>query len=387
MKEKAFNYIDSKKGEILALWEELVNTESGSEYIEGVDAVASKVKQTLDEAGAKTRLVEYSEAGNSIIAEFDGDESKPGIIFMGHMDTVFPKGEVAKRPFTIKDGKAYGPGVLDMKGGVVAGIFAAKALKEAGFKDRPIKLMFAGDEEVAHRNSDAAEVFMKEAKDFAAAFNCETASIDNSIVVGRKGTATFKVVVHGVAAHAGNNHKGGRSAILEMSHKVIDIQNLTNFEKEYTFNVGTIKGGVVFNAVPDYCEIGVDVRYVDPVIVPKLKEMVEKTLAKTYIEGTKTELVDFRVGIQAMKTTEGVQKLFDLLVKVSEENGFPKPTAVKSGGGSDSAYTVMAGVPTLCSMGVKGANNHSKEEYAIVDSIFEKAKLLVAMVLSMDNFK
>ena len=387
MKEVAFKYIDSKKDEILALWEELVNTESGSYYIEGVDAVADKVKKQLDAAGAKTRLIEYEKAGNAVVAEFDGNKDKPGVIFMGHMDTVFPEGEVAKRPFTIKDGNAYGPGVLDMKGGVVAAIFAAKALQEAGFKDRPLKLMFAGDEETAHPNSDAAEMFMREAKGFAAAFNCETAFVDNSIVVGRKGTATFKVAVHGVAAHAGNNPKGGRSAILEMAHKIIDIQNLTNWDKEYTFNVGTIKGGVVFNAVPDYCEIGVDVRYVDPAIVPELKALVEKTLAKTYIEGTTTELVDFRVGIQAMQTTDGVKKLFDLLVKVSEENGFGTPTPVKSGGGSDSAYTVMAGVPTLCSMGVKGANNHSKEEYAVVDSIFERAKLLVCMVLNMDRFE
>lgn len=387
MKETAFKYIDSKKDEIVALWEELVNTESGSYYIEGVDTVANKVKKELDAAGAKTRLVEYEKAGNSIIAEFESSTDKPSVIFMGHMDTVFPEGEVAKRPFTIKDGKAYGPGVLDMKGGVVAAIFAAKALQEAGFKDRTLKLMFAGDEEIAHQNSDAAEMFMREAKGCLAAFNCETAFIDNSIVVGRKGTATFKVVVHGVAAHAGNNPKGGRSAILEMAHKIIDIQNLTNWEEQYTFNVGTIKGGVVFNAVPDYCEVGVDVRYVDPAIVPELKAMVEKTLAKTYVEGTTTELVDFKVGIQAMQTTDGVKSLFDLLVKVSEENGFATPTPVKSGGGSDSAYTVIAGVPTLCSMGVKGANNHSKEEYAVVDSIFERAKLLVCMVLNMDRFK
>lgn len=386
MKEKAFAFIDSKKEDMLALWEKLVNTESGSYDVEGVDKVADIVKKELEQAGAKARLVEFEKAGNMAVGEFAGGD-KPAALLMGHMDTVFRAGEIKERPFTIKDGKAYGPGALDMKGGIVAAIFAAKALQSVGFAERPVKLAFAGDEEIAHPNSNAADVFMDIAKGCAAAFNCETGFVDNSVVVGRKGTATFKVAVTGVSSHAGNDPKRGRSAILEMAHKIIDIQNLTNWDREYTFNVGTIKGGTVFNAVPGYCEVEVDIRYVDPSIVPELKELVEKVVAKTYIEGTTTELIDFKVGLQAMQTTEGVQKLFDLLVKVSEAEGFGTPKAIKSGGGSDSAYTVMAGTPTVCSMGVKGANNHSKEEYAVVDTLFERAKLLVAMIMRLDELK
>ncbi len=386
MKEKAFAYIDSKKEEIISLWKDLVNMESGSYYIEGVDAVANRVKAELDKTGAKTRLVEYEKAGNMVIGDVAGGD-KPGVIFMGHMDTVFKLGEVAERPFEIKDGNAFGPGVLDMKGGVVAAIFAARALREAGYNDRPLKLMFCGDEEIAHENSDADEVFIKEAKGCVAAFDCETAFVDNAVVVGRKGTAIFKVGVHGVTSHAGNDPKRGRSAILEMAHKIIDIQNLTDWEREFTFNVGVIKGGTVFNAVPGYCEIDVDIRYMDSAIIPELKEMVNKVLSKTYIEGTRTELIEFRVGIKAMKTTDGVKKLFDLMVKTSEENGFGKPYPIVSGGGSDAAYTVMADVPTLCSMGVKGGKNHSKEEFAVVDSMFERAKLLVAMTLNIDQME
>ena len=386
MKEKSFSFIDEKKDEIVALWEELVNMESGSYHVEGVDAVVDRMRQEIDKAGAKTKIIEYEKAGNMVVGEFAGEE-KPGVIFLGHLDTVFPLGEVAARPFKIEDGKAYGPGVLDMKGGAIAALYAAKALHHAGFKERPVKLIFAGDEEIAHVNSNAAEDFMTEAKGYLAAFDCETSYEDESVVVGRKGTATFTVAVHGVAAHAGNNPKDGRSAILEMAHKIIDIQNLTNWEREYTFNVGVIKGGVVFNAVPDYCEVKVDIRYVDPQIVPELKEKVEAVLAKTYIEGTTTELIDFRIGIQAMRTTDGVMRLFDFLVKTCEKHGFNKPKATKSGGGSDAAYTVMAGVPTICSMGVKGFHNHSKREYAVVDTIFERAKLLVALTLDMADFE
>lgn len=386
MKEKAFQYIDSHKDEMLQLWENLVNTESGSYYTEGVDEVAKKVDKVLQEAGASSVIVANEKAGDAINAVFAGEANAP-VMFLGHMDTVFKRGEVAKRPFTIKDGKAYGPGVLDMKGGIVIALFAAKALKAAGFSERPIKLVLAGDEEIAHINSNAAELIMEQAKGCVAAFNFETGFVDNSFVTGRKGTAIFKLRVYGVTSHAGNDPKRGRSAILEMAHKVIDIQNLTNWDKGYTFNVGTINGGTIFNAVPGQCEIDVDIRYLDPNVVSELKEKIDEIVKKTYVEGTRTELVDFHVGISAMQTTEGVKKLFALLAETSEENGFGKVTDKLVGGGSDSAYTVIAGVPTVCSVGVAGANNHAPEEYAVVESLFERAKLIIATVLKLNRLK
>ncbi|MDR2507972.1 MAG: M20 family metallopeptidase [Candidatus Accumulibacter sp.] len=384
MKQKAFQYIDENKAGMLKLWEEIVNMESGSACLEGLDILADKLLREFSDAGAVTRKIGFEKAGGIAIGLFPGGE-KPPVLLSGHMDTVFKSGEVQKRPFTLRDGLAYGPGVLDMKGGIVIALFVAKALKSAGFNDRPIKLLFAGDEEIGHLYSDAANAFMEEAKGCAAAFNCETGLIDNSIIVGRKGMANFKAVVHGVASHAGNDPKRGRSAILEMAHKVIDIQNLTNWDEGYTFNVGTIEGGTVVNAVPGRCEISVDIRFIDPAITPKLKAMVEEVLAKTYIEGTTTELLSFNSGIQAMKTTEGVEKLFALWKKTSEENGFGVPLPTHSGGASDAAYLVLADVPTLCSTGVKGANNHSPEEYAVVDSLYERAKLIIATILKLDE--
>ncbi len=386
MKEKAFEYIDSHREEMLALWKDLVNTESGSYYTEGVDQVAKKIDSVLQAAGASTNIVANENAGNSIIAEFTG-EAKPPVMFLGHMDTVFKYGEVAKRPFIIKDGKAYGPGVLDMKDGIVIALFAAKALKAAGFSERPIKIAFAGDEEIAHVNSNVAEIISEQAKGCIAAFTFETGFVDNSFVTGRKSTAIFKLRVQGVTSYAGNDPKRGRSAILEMAHKVIDIQNLTNWDRGYTFNVGTINGGTIFNAVPGQCEIDVDIRYLDPEVVSEIKAKIDKVVAKTYIEGTRTELVDFHVGISAMQTTEGVKKLFKLLAETSEENGFGKATDKLVGGGSDSAYTVIAGVPTVCSVGVKGANNHAPEEYAVVESMFERSKLIIATVLKLKELK
>jgi len=270
-----------------------------------------------------------------------------------------------------------------MKGGIVAAIYAVKALNSAGYDSRPLKMILAGDEEIAHVNSNAAEIFMAEAKGALAAFNCETGFVDDAIVVGRKGTAVFELEVKGVAVHAGNEPENGRSAILEIAHKVIDIQKLTDWDKGTTFNVGVIQGGTVPNAVPGYAKIIVDVRYLEPALLPDIRSQLEEAAARTYVQDTTTTLTEIP-GIAPMKTTEGVKELFAIVKKTYEENGWGSPYGKLVGGGSDSAYSVLAGVPTVCAMGVKGGRNHSPEEFAIVETLFERAKLLAACTLNLD---
>ena len=377
------DYVDSHRDEMLSLWEEIVNMESGSQNKAGIDAVAERLQQVLAAEGAAAKIVEMAKAGNMLVAEVGAGRSKPAVLFMGHMDTVFPLGTVAKRPFTSRDGKAYGPGALDMKGGIVAAMYAIKALNAAGYDVRPLKVILAGDEEIAHANSNAAEVFMREAKGAAAAFNCETGFVDDAIVTGRKGTAVFTLEVKGVGVHAGNEPENGRSAILEISHKVIDIQNLTNWELGTTFNVGVIEGGIVPNAVPGYAKIVVDVRYQDPALLPDIERQLAEVAAKQYVPDTSTTLTQ-TPGIAPMQTTEGVQQLFEIVKKTYAEMGLGTPYGKYVGGGSDSAYSVIAGVPTVCAMGVKGGRNHSPEEFAIVDTLFERAKLMALCTLNLD---
>ena len=383
MKEIAFRFIDAHREEMIALWQELVNMESGSAHKPGIDAVAARIRQVLDGEGAATRIVEMEKAGNMVVGEIGAGRAQSKVLFMGHMDTVFSVGTVDKRPFTIKDGTAYGPGALDMKGGIVAALFAMKALQASGYDRRPLKMILAGDEEIAHVNSNAAEVFMKEAAGAVAAFNCETGFMDDAIVVGRKGTAVFELEVKGVAVHAGNEPENGRSAILEIAHKVIDIQNLTNWEAGTTFNVGVIQGGTVPNAVPGHAKIVVDVRYLDPALLPDIRRQFDEVAARTYVQGTSTTVLQIP-GIAPMKTTEGVKALFALVKKTYAENGWGTPYEKLVGGGSDSAYSVLAGVPTVCAMGVKGGRNHSPEEFAVVDTLFERTKLLAACTLNLD---
>ena len=390
MKEDVFAYIDDHKAQMMDLWQDLVNQDSPASYREGVDLVAKrvfnrryhrKIFKELEEAGASTR---WDEEGKALIAEIPGDSRAP-VLLLGHMDTVFPVGEAARRPFTVEGSRVTGPGALDMKGGVAVMLSALKALHSAGFSGRPLKVILVSDEEIAHNGSKATVMLQREARGCAACFNCETGYEDNSLVIGRKGGVVFKAAVHGIAAHAGNNPRQGRSAIWEMAKKIDDIQNMTDWDKGITFNVGTIKGGTVSNAIPDYCEVEGDIRFQDPDISPLVKEELLKVLNHTYIEGTKTELLLYHEGMLPMKMTEENRKLFEFVKKTGEENGIPVSEGKLVGGGSDSGYVVYAGVPTVCAMGVKGRFNHTRDEYALKDSLFERAKLLGAVILKMNE--
>ncbi len=383
IKEQTLHFIDGHHDDMMSLWRKLVGIESGSGDKEGVDKVGHTLDSKLDEISTETTLIPMERAGNMLVSIMKTSDQAP-ILLIGHMDTVFPRGTIEKRPFTIHDGTAYGPGVLDMKGGIVIAYFTMKALHECGYHGRPIKLILAGDEEVGHRFSDASDRLVKEARGAAAAFNCETGFLDNGIVVQRKGSAVFSMEVTGVSAHAGNEPEKGRNAILELFHKVIDIQNLTDWDKGTTFNVGIMQGGTVVNAVPGKASIQIDVRYLNPEYIDGIRRELEAIAAKQYVPDTTTVLTQM-TGFAPMKRIPGNDELFQIVKKSYEELHLEEPSAKMVGGGSDSAYTVIAGVPTVCAMGVKGGKNHTPQEFAVVDTLFERAKVLIASILNANS--
>ena len=372
-------YIDGHRDAMIDFWRQLVQIESGSANKAGVDAVAHRVQEELDTIGAHTEIHEMKRAGNMLVSVLNEDVPEAPVLLLGHMDTVFPDGTVAARPFTLRDGKAYGPGVLDMKGGVTIAVFAMKALKEAGWAKRPVRLVLAGDEEVGHCDSDCDQQIMEQARGAVAAFNCESGRLGNEVVVQRNGALTYRMDVTGIAAHAGNEPEKDRSAILEVAHKVIAIQNLTDWQQGTTYNVGVISGGTVANAVPDTASILIDVRYLKKEYVLNIEAKLQDVAHTTYVNGTKTSLTRLSccIPMERMTETDG------LLAKVQDAYasfGMPRPSGITVGGGSDSAYTVAAGVPTICAMGVEGSRHHSPEEYASVESLYARAKALAYVV-------
>ncbi|WP_303002785.1 M20 family metallopeptidase [uncultured Dialister sp.] len=384
-RDKAYQWIDEHKDEMVSLWKEMVTIDSGIGVRDGGMAMGNLCAGILEELGFSIRRVSYEKCGDTIIGE-RGDMTKPFTILMGHMDTVFFKGEPEKRPFTIKDGKAYGPGVLDMKGGVTILLSTLKALHEAGFEDFPCKVILDADEEPAHVFSNAPEVIQKEAEGAKCAFNFETGFTDHSLVVQRKGCWRFFIETFGRGCHVGNDPENGRSAILEMAHKIIEIEKLTDYSKQYNVNVGTIEGGTVANAAPAYCKVECDFRYTHPEDLPVLRRKVDEVCSRQYVPDTITKVSD-SVGFATMTRLPGNLELLKIAQEVAEESGFPKPEARLCGGGSDAAYTTAMGVPTLCAVGVEGARNHTVEEWADVDSLFRRAKQIAGILLKVNGSK
>lgn len=377
-RDKAYEWIDAHKDDMVDLWKQMVTIDSGIGVKEGGMEMGNLCAGILEKLGFSIRRVSYEKCGDTIIGERD-DLSKPYTILMGHMDTVFFKGEPEKRPFTIKDGKAYGPGVLDMKGGVTILLYAVRFLLEAGYNRYRIKIILAGDEEVAHGNSTASADYEKEAKGAIMGFNLETGFVDNSVVIERKGVAQYLFEVDGVGAHAGNNPEDGRSAVEELAHKILDIQAETDWQEGTTVNCGVIAGGTVANAVPEHAWVKVDVRFKTTAGMERIEKAFQTIAKKQYVESTTTcckKLVVF----PPMERLESSEKLFERAEAIAEKYGFPKAKAIAVGGGSDSAHLTACGIPTLCALGVRGQFNHTEREWAEEESLFERTKLLMALL-------
>lgn len=377
--QKISTYIDSERENMLVFWKELVSHESGSACKDDLDRTRDFLMQSFASAGAEVETVPYEKAGDLLIATFNSHAAEAPIILSGHYDTVFKHGTIEERPFRIEAGKAYGPGALDMKGGITMLFFVIKALLAGGYTERPLKVVLAGDEEVGHQFSAAAEDFKKAVHGGRAAFNFETGYLDNGFVTGRKGGANAFFACHGIGAHAGNEPEKGRSAILELANKTVEIQALTDFAAGITYNVGVFAGGTVPNAVPEEAKIVVDIRYKETKQLDQIKEDLEKILNKTWVEGTKTEM-RLAVSMPPMETTDKVKELFSVLQETAAEIGFGEISQKYVGGGADSSYEAQMGLPVMCAVGVAGGKNHTVEEFADVESLFSRAKLVASTI-------
>ena len=387
--DQVASYIDAHREEMIALWRDLVNMEGSSVEKEHVDKVAKRLYDEFTAAGVQCELVDVGEKSPLALKGIIGAD-RPGkpVMFGGHYDTVFKAGSFGPNPFKIVDGKAYGPGCLDMKPGIVIALYVIKALESVGFNERPIKIIFAGDEEIGHNGSTARELFKAEGAGGAAAFNMETGLIDDCLCIGRKKGVNFNVKVHGKGAHAGAAFDQGRNAIIEMAHKMLDFAALTDFSKGTTVNCGVIKGGTVSNAVPEWCELEIDARFERLDEIDRVVAAMEELCKKNYIDGTTTTVTyDLTRGFPLFETNEKTLALLDFVNEVVTKHGFAKHGGKTQGGASDAAFFSTLGTPVLCSCGPLGEWNHTDREYAIVDTLFDRAKQIGAVILNLNDFK
>lgn len=359
----------------------LVETESPSHDKTAVDRVGAIVAEEARKLGAQVEIVRnHTETGDHVIARWNSPHPRPlsqgergAILLLCHMDTVFPLGTLSRFPYREADGKIVGPGVLDMKSGIVIALAAIEQAQKQGLK-HPITLFCTSDEEIGSHTS--RRHIERLAKEFALVLVLESALVDGSLKTWRKGVGEFFVKIKGRAAHAGGEHERGRNAIEEMSHQVIAIQKLTDYTKQTTLNVGVIQGGTVSNVVPEECSIEVDVRVMQPGEWERLE--LEMSKLKPVLDGTSIEIKG-DLNRPPMPFDETMKVTFEKAKSIAAGIGM-ELKAGGSGGGSDANFVAPLGIPVLDGMGAVGEGYHSEREYIFAESLDQRVKLISAIL-------
>jgi len=351
----------------------LVETESPSHNKAAVDHVGTIVADEARKLGAQVEIIPNKDTGNHVLSKWGS--GKDGILLLCHMDTVFPIGTLSKMPYREADGKIFGPGVLDMKAGIVISLAAIEEAQKQGL-NHSVTLLCTSDEETGSHTS--SKLIERLAKESGLVLVLESALVDGSLKTWRKGTGEFFVKAKGRAAHAGGDHEKGRNAIEEMAHQIIAIQKLTDYSKQTTLNVGVIHGGTVSNVVPEEANIKVDVRVMQPGEWERIESEMMKL--KPVLDGTSLEIKG-DMNRPPMPFDETMKITFEKAKSIASGIGLELKTG-GSGGGSDANFVAPLGIPVLDGMGAVGEGYHSEREYIFADSLDERVKLLSALLLN-----
>ncbi|HZH58209.1 MAG TPA: M20 family metallopeptidase [Metabacillus sp.] len=370
-------YLESKKHEILELLELLVNTDSGTYNKEGVDTVGKILKEKFEEIGMEVMVHPEQKLGNHLEIKASSN-SDPKIMIIAHMDTVFPKGEVKKRPFNVIGDKAFGPGVNDEKASHVQVLYAIKALKEVGSDAyKNVHIIFNSDEEIGSPASKSLIKQVADKKQYSIVVECSRPG--GGIVTERKGVDHFTLDVKGKSAHAGVEPERGRSAIEEISHKILKLQKLNDYEEGISVNVGYVHGGTSTNTIPSAAKAEIDVRYKDEQQAAEIVRKITEISQEEHVSGTSTNLKS-NMSRPPMQKTNETDQLINVIQEAAAELGV-SIREVSSGGGSDASFTASEGIPTVDGMGPMGEFSHSeKEEYTDLKTFPQYTALLAKTI-------
>lgn len=348
----------------------LVEVESPSLEIPAVQSSAAVLAALIERRlGSAPELV-ASPAGPHVHWRGEG---VPRVLLIGHHDTVHPLGSLAARPFAVVDGRATGPGVFDMKGGIVLAVHAIAALGDR----TGIELLVTADEEVGSRAS--RELIEDRARACGAVLVLEPAADGGAIKIGRKGTGDFEVIVHGRASHAGLEPEKGVNALVEAAHQVLAIDEIGRPEAGTTVTPTVAKAGTADNVVPAQARVHVDMR---------VTELAEAERVATAMAGLTPMHPEARLevlgGLNRPPMEESATAdLYALAQKVAAGIGVPVPIGVTVGGGSDGNLTAAIGVPTLDGLGVTGGGAHADHEYTETATMIDRTRLLSALIAAI----
>lgn len=382
---KIFTFIDEHKEDMVQDLRTFADLEGHFEEKDNVLKARMWLQQQLEKEGFACRFREVADDRCGImIAELGMDRPGKPIIFSGHCDTVHYTGSFGgENPTVIKDGKIFGPGVLDMKGGLIIALYVAKALNFIQYKEHPIKLIVVGEEESDHVGNDGDKILTAESKGALCCFNMETGQMNNSLCTQKKSQFTYYLSVDGVGGHAGNDFLKGRNAINEAVYKIQKIIELTDLSVGTTVTTAVIKGGGHTSGIADHCEVVFDVRVTNENEAKCIMDSMYEITDETFIEGTKSKLTYYRAKLLPLQETKEAIRLLDFVNTVAKDNGFDEFGKVHLGGASDAGNMAAAGIPVLDNCGIIGQYAHNKKEYGIIDSLYSRAKIFAGTILKI----
>ena len=364
----------NREKDLLRLLKTLVELESPSDDMAAVNRCLDFVAEAAARSGATLRRHRRRDAGDILEARFGPRAGKPTLL-LGHLDTVWPLGTLAQMPFRIEKGRAWGPGVLDMKAGVAMALTALDLLRAEDLPHRPVVLLLTGDEETGSIAS--RELLEKAALRCEAVYVLEPAQgLDGAYKTARKGVANYRVHVTGVAAHSGVNFEQGHSAIAELARRVADIESCTDLKRGVTVNVGTIHGGTRSNVIPAEAWAEVDVR------VPRASDFrrIDRRIRSLRVHDQGCVLkVEGALNRPPMERTRAGVALYRQAAAIAVQLGFHLEEA-STGGGSDGNFTSALGIPTLDGMGAVGEGAHARNESVLLKHLASRTVLLAAML-------
>jgi glutamate carboxypeptidase len=372
------NFCQAERRPMLACLRQAVEIESPSDSKPGIDRLARFLAREFRKSAGKVRLIKHPVAGSAVSAEFWASKvnQKP-ILLLGHLDTVWEIGTLAQMPFRQRGGRAFGPGILDMKSGIVIGLWAIRALQALRISPTgPIHFFLNSDEEVS--SVAFRKVILAEGQGARAVLVLEPAAAGGALKTARKGVGEFKITVHGRAAHAGVNPAGGVNAISELTRQLITVEAMAGLRQGLTLNIGRIEGGTRSNVVPERATAWIDVR------IPRRQDgaVIERKIYNLRPYHPETQL-EIEGGLnRPPMEREMAAALFRKARALGRAMGMDLAEA-STGGGSDGNFTAALGVPTLDGLGAVGDGAHARNEHILIRELPRRAALLAGLLATL----
>ncbi len=372
-----FDLIDKYNSKYINFWESICLFETNSKDKSSINKLNDFIENFAAKEGFSCKRYSFPHAGDYMIIDLNSEAEK-GYLFIAHTDTVFESGAFGSPAVKIANDRICGPGVIDCKGGIAMALMIMKSLSDIGYR-KNLRLILVSDEEVDNALSETGVKIIKEnAVGYIGAFCCEVGK-EGEALVGRKGILRYKLTVHGRSAHSGIDYFNGINSIYEASKKIIALQEKSS-KNGPTYSCNIIEAGTVFNIIPDNCSFYVDIRFKNYDEKFEAVQTVTSIADTDYIGGTGCEIIKCSERDPFVLTDANIT-LFNKVKSIADEYGLEDLSPAENGGGSDAAYVGAVGVPTICGIGTTGDFCHTVNEYANIDSLANRAKILGTLIM------